>query len=81
MLNTLKNKISRIVMCKKCYSFYYAGSWHLYAPESIRNNDSESALVRFAECPACNEIDIAEDERDADLSRKLVSLGLYTNYA
>ena len=62
-------KVRKLIMCKKCYAFYYKSVWHFEAPGFVRNEivGDEEVPVRLIECPSCIEQDVALNERDNDL--------------
>ena len=49
----------KLTMCKKCYSFYYKKVWHFEATQSVRDEDEAEVSVRFSQCPACVEQELA----------------------
>ena len=61
-------ELRKLTMCRKCYSFYYKSFWHFEAPLAIQeDNDEKEIPVRFSQCPACIELEVALYERDNDL--------------
>jgi len=40
-------------ICKKCFTFNYANSWHFERPEYLNFEDDQDISVRFTECPTC----------------------------
>jgi hypothetical protein len=42
-----------LTMCKKCYTFYYKHSWHLYRPEQLEKDNDSVFAVHFTECLSC----------------------------
>ena len=48
-----------LTMCKKCYTFYYKNSWHFERPEAIEHVSETEVAVRFTQCPACVEQELA----------------------
>lgn len=54
-------------MCNKCYTFYYKNSWHFEKPEYLESNSEKEVKVRFTECPACMEQELAVYEMESEL--------------
>jgi len=50
---------TRLTMCKKCYTFYYEKSWHFERPLNLNEDDEKEISVRFTECPACVDQEVA----------------------
>jgi len=47
-------------MCRKCYSFGYAGGWHFERPEYLSTKDMDEEIsIQFSQCPACLEESLA----------------------
>jgi len=57
----------RLIMCKKCYTFFYKNSWHLERPEYLEQDCEEEIPVHFTECLACMEQDQALFETESNL--------------
>jgi hypothetical protein len=55
-----------LTMCKKCFTFYYKKSWHFERPDYLEEYKDYEVPVRFVECPACLEQDIASYEQESD---------------
>lgn len=62
--NKFASDFKKLTMCKKCYSFYYKKVWHFEAPPTIQAGDESEIPVRFSQCPACIEQELALYERD-----------------
>ena len=45
----------KLIMCKKCYTFYYRNSWHFDKPMSLETDQDEEIPVQFTKCTACLE--------------------------
>jgi len=58
--------LKRLTMCKKCYTFYYKNSWHFEKPEYLNQEREEEIPVRFTECPACLEQEMASYEMESN---------------
>ncbi|MES3004572.1 MAG: hypothetical protein V4690_00495 [Patescibacteria group bacterium] len=48
-----------LTMCKQCYTFYYKNSWHFEMPNEIDGDSETQVPVRFTQCPACIEQELA----------------------
>lgn len=48
-----------LTMCKKCYTFYYKKSWHFERPGYLDDYSDQEVPVRFTECPACIDQEVA----------------------
>ncbi len=48
-----------LTMCEKCYTFYYKNSWHFEKPEHLAHADDSTVAVKFTQCPACVEQELA----------------------
>lgn len=62
----VKSKFRVLTMCKKCYTFHYNKSWHFERPEYL-DNYTEEVPVRFTQCPACLEQELALYEIESNL--------------
>lgn len=49
----------KLIMCKKCYTFYYKNSWHFFKPKNVVIDHNEEIPVKFTECSACMEQETA----------------------
>lgn len=58
---------TKLTMCKRCYAFYYQQSWHFERPEYVVLDCDENISVRFTECSACVEQEVALYETEAEL--------------
>lgn len=54
-----KRNFGLLKMCKKCYTFYHKNSWHFDRPEQLEVEAEPIVTVRFTECPACLEEELA----------------------
>lgn len=43
----------KLIMCKKCWTFYYQNSWHLMLPKYFKKNRKKEISVCFTKCGAC----------------------------
>lgn len=59
--------VKKLTMCKKCYTFYYKNSWHFDKPISLEPIGEEEIPVKFVECPACLEQEVATYEMESNL--------------
>lgn len=64
--NSPIQRAKKLVMCKKCFTFYYNRSWHLERPEYLDQNFETEIPVHFTECLACMEQDQAQLERESN---------------
>ncbi len=67
----LKNRqelVKKLTMCRKCYTFYYNNAWHFEKPEYLSTEHEEEVPVRFTECSACMEQDLASYEIESNLA-------------
>ena len=53
-LPRIKNS-RNLIMCERCYSFYYKNSWHFERPEYLSEVREEEIPVLFRKCVACLE--------------------------
>lgn len=60
--------LKRLTMCKKCYTFYYKNSWHFERPVALDEEQEHEIPVRFTQCPACLEQEVASYEIDGNLA-------------
>ncbi len=68
--SSVKDRFSgsrKLVMCRKCHSFYYKRSWHFEAPESAESEIEEEVPVRLTQCSACAEFEATLNDRDSEL--------------
>ncbi len=66
--NHFKNHdTKKLTMCWKCFTFYYKNSWHFEKPEYLNRDYEREIPVRFTECPACLEQELALYESESDL--------------
>lgn len=49
----------KLVICKKCHTFYYKNAWHFDQPFFMNTDSDQEIPVRFTECPACLEQEVA----------------------
>ncbi len=56
----------RLTMCKTCYTFYYKNAWHFDKPGYLQMERDEEIPVRFTQCPACLEQEVALYDFDTD---------------
>ena len=59
--------LKKITMCKKCFTFYYKNSWHFERPVYLDLDREDEIPVRFTECPACLEMEVASYETESNL--------------
>ncbi len=69
-------ELKKLTMCKKCYAFYYQKIWHFEAPVAIQNIEEKEIPVKFAQCPACIELEVSLYEKDSE--RDLVNVSELT---
>ena len=62
-----KKRFEGLKMCNKCYTFYYKNSWHFEKPQYLETNSENEVVVRFTECPACLEQELATYEMESEL--------------
>ena len=56
IFSRMKNKNLRtLMMCEKCYAFYYKNSWHFKRPMYASENEEDEISVLFTQCQACLE--------------------------
>jgi len=65
--SNITENIRGLTMCKKCYTFYYKNSWHFERPLYLEQLRDEEVSVRFIECPACMEEEVAFYEAESNL--------------
>jgi hypothetical protein len=65
--NHLERNFKKLVMCKKCRSFYYKRRWHFETPGYVENGAEEEVFVHLTQCPACMEFEVTLSERDDEL--------------
>lgn len=56
-----------LTMCKQCYTFYYRNSWHFERPEYLEQTSEQELPVKFVQCPACLEQELAMYEKEGEL--------------
>jgi hypothetical protein len=54
----------KLTMCKKCFTFYYKKGWHFEKPAYLDSDREEEIPVRFTQCPACLEQEVAAYEME-----------------
>ncbi len=47
------NFLRKLIMCRKCCSFYYKNSWHFKIPKDLHKNPEEKIEVLFTQCRDC----------------------------
>ncbi|MEJ0002040.1 MAG: hypothetical protein WDN09_02580 [bacterium] len=47
--------LKKLIMCRKCYTFYYDNSWHTDMPERLKENKQAEVEVLFTQCSGCRE--------------------------
>jgi hypothetical protein len=62
-------KFRAVTMCKRCYTFFYRNSWRIERPLEVNHNDNSEVPVRFTECPACIEQELAMYDSEIALSQ------------
>lgn len=62
-LSKIKN-YKTLIMCEKCYSFYYKNSWHFRKPKYLSEDIENEIPVHFTECSACLEQENALYDRE-----------------
>lgn len=65
--SSLDSKVRGLTMCKSCYTFYYKNSWHFEKPSYLEQTRDEEIPVRFTQCPACMEQELALYETESNL--------------
>jgi len=58
----------KLIMCKKCFTFFYNNKWHFEKPDYLERNSDDEVLVSFTECHACMEQDLASYEAGSDFA-------------
>ncbi|OHA21003.1 MAG: hypothetical protein A2849_01700 [Candidatus Taylorbacteria bacterium RIFCSPHIGHO2_01_FULL_51_15] len=58
-------RVRTLTMCRKCYTFFYRNSWHFERPDYLRMDQDLEIPVRFTECQACMEQEMAFYDMDA----------------
>ena len=61
-----RESFGKLKMCKKCYTFYYKNSWHFDRPQYLGVDQDKDIVVRFTECPACMEQELALYEMESE---------------
>ncbi|MDB5259026.1 MAG: hypothetical protein JWO73_234 [Candidatus Taylorbacteria bacterium] len=54
-----KKSLKKITMCKKCHTFFYRNSWRFESPSYLNDVIDDEIPVRFTQCLACMEQDMA----------------------
>lgn len=61
-----ERNLRRLVMCKKCHTFYYKNSWHFDTPVNLELDSDKEVPVLFTDCVACLEEESALYETESN---------------
>lgn len=64
---SVKSEFRTLTMCKECYTFYYKKSWHFERPEYLKDYIDQEVPVRFTQCPACVEQELAMYDSESNM--------------
>lgn len=56
-----------LTVCRECYTFYYKNSWHFERPENLELHKDSRVTVRFTQCPACLQQELAAYDMESEL--------------
>ncbi len=59
--------LRKLIMCKKCFTFYYKNSWHPEVPLFLKDHQEEEINVLFSQCLPCLEDENNFYENEANI--------------